>query len=181
VSSFFSVLGNFRPMISKLLSMADCILCNTQPIICKETDAYIINSPVPKTNHYLRINDISSCQIDIKDLKTVTLLTPGARSRLTITEYIEIINHRSVWEKFLQSSANHCIVFDGLKDAEDRQLSIIIENKVLPKDWDILMIGKTQYVLNKRATKILFTSSRQLNSSVSDYIKSFRVLKIANL
>jgi len=137
-------------------------------------EAYLIGTPVPKTTHYLRINSIN----DIKGKQE--LFTPSARLLLSLKEQQEALNHRDIWINFLKSAAEYAIVFDT-DDINDKQLTIFIENKQLPKDWDIILISDTQYILNKRAARILLSSCKQIHQPIKDYLRAFEVLKVLPL
>ena len=154
--------------------MTDCLLCNISPLIGEKIEAYLIGTPVPIKTHYLRINSIN----DTKGNKE--LFTPSARLLLSLNEQQEALNHRDIWINFLKSEAEYAIVFDS-ENINDKQLTIFIENKQIPKDWDIILISDTQYIFNKRAARILLTSCKQIHQQLKDYLKAFEVLKVLPL
>ena len=161
--------------------MADCVLCKVTPILAQQTDQFIIDIPDLPSKHYLNVNSLISESLHSEELKTCKTFTPGARLRLELTEANELLTHKKIWEMFAKSDSPHAIVFNKRTDAEDIQLSIFIENKELPKDWDIILISDTQYILNKRASRILLNSSRQFYTNLESYLKSFEVLKVLKL
>lgn len=161
--------------------MTDCVFCIVHPIICKEADAYIVSAPVPTTNHYLRFNNTDTNAIGKDEFTTLKTFTPGARIKLTLTEAEEVLNHKNVWKTFLESKSYYGIVFNNTKDAENTELITSIETKTLPRDWDILVFGQGQYVFNKRAARILYSSCRQIHNNLTNFLSSFSVLQIVNL
>jgi hypothetical protein len=98
----------------------------------------LIDVPEIEALHYFSVNSIISEPLTPEKFKTNTAFTPGARLKMELTEAIEILNHKKVLEIFLTHTSPHGIVLNNKKDAEDRQLSIFIENKEVPKDWDII-------------------------------------------
>lgn len=162
--------------------MTDCVFCTVEPIVCKETEAFLIGSPAPVTKkHYYRFNDTNHIKIEKGNFKSLKTFTPGARLKLKLTEAEEIINHKTIWEMFLKSEKKYGIVFDNLKDAENKELTSVIEKKEVPRDWDLIMISDKQYIFNKRASRILNGSAIQINNNLKNYLQSFSTLKIYNL
>ena len=155
--------------------MTDCQLCNTIPLLSKNIEAYLIGLPVPPINHYLRINNITS-----KPYTFDNGFTPNARLTMSQVHAQEVVNHKYVWNNFLKQSANYAIVFNTCI-IKDSQLSIFIENNVLPKDWDIILITDTQYIINKRAARILLMSLKQIHVPIKEYLLAFEVLKVIRL
>ena len=158
--------------------MVDCPLCFIPAIVAKETIAY--NSTQKRQSKYLykTYTEISPTEISQGDFRTNTNFTPGFRLRYDYKIGIEALKHKEVWSKFLkEESSPYAIVFDDEEDVDDGQLSIYLENLQPPKDWDILIISPTQYIINKRAAKILYYSAKQFDKPIKDYINSFFVLK----
>ena len=96
--------------------MTDCVFCTVEPIICKETEAFLIGFPAPSTNkHYYRFNNTSRINIEKDSFNTLKTFTSGARLKLKLTEAEEVLNHKNIWEMFLKSEKKYGIVFDNLK------------------------------------------------------------------
>ena len=161
--------------------MTDCILCKITPILASSTDLFLIDVPEIEASHYSTVNSIRSEELRPENFKTNTAFTPGARLKMELTEAIEILNHKKVWEIFITLNSPHAIVLNNKKDAEDRQLSIFIENKEVPKDWDIILVSSNQYILTKRAARILLASTRQISNNLETYLLSFEALKVLPL
>ena len=168
--------------------MTDCVFCNIIAINCKETEAYLIPQgksqsqvPAPETNHYYRFNNVANPTINESEISTLVTLTPGARLTLKLTDLNELLAHKSVWESFLKSDKHHCIVFNNLDTAIDNTLPKKLESKQLAKDWDICFISDTEYIITKRAARILYGSSKQFNTDLKNYLQSFSVLAVFTL
>ena len=131
--------------------------------------------------YYLSINSIVTEAVKQSDFVSNTRFTAGARLTLELTEANEFLKHTEAWDKFIKSDKRYAVIFDKLKDISDKELSIFIENKRLPKDWDLVLIDDTQYILNKRAAKILMNSAKQIHHNLKTYLNSFEVLKLVKL
>ena len=161
--------------------MVDCPLCFVPAIVAKETTAYILSEEKPSKTLYKSYNQITKQEISQGDFRINIKFTPGFRLNYDYNLANEATRHKEAWSKFLKEDNPYAIVFDDAEDADDTQLSIYLENLQPPKDWDILIFTPTQYILNKRAAKILFYSANQFNKPIKDYITSFFVLKAINV
>ena len=140
-----------------------------------------MNGRIPIKTPYkscLPIDTSGNDNFNIEPYKKATGFTPSFRLNYTQTEAIQNIQHKSAWNSFLKSNTPHAIIFDYALNAEDTQLSIYLENLIPPKDWDIIAFSETQYILNRRAAKILSQASLQFNTPINKYIRAFEVLKV---
>jgi len=157
--------------------MVDCSLCFVPAIVAKETTAYILNDGVNTKTLYKSYIPVTKQEISKGDFRVNFKFTPGFRLNYDYELANEALRHKEAWSKFLKEENPYAIVFDDAENADDTQLSIYLENLQPPKDWDILIFTPTQYVLNKRAAKILYYSANQFNKPIKDYITSFFILK----
>jgi hypothetical protein len=160
--------------------MADCALCVVPAIVAHETIAYVLENTIVNKTLYKSYAKINPPEISQADLRTNLNFTPGFRLRYDNKSAIECLWHKEAWSKFLKEGAPHAIVFNNNNDADNTQLSIYLENLNPPKDWDILIFSSSEYIINKRAAKILFYSAKQFDKPIKDYITSFSVLKTIN-
>ena len=161
--------------------MQSCSLCNTPSFRADATVAYILNKSQHKKNLYKTYhipNTLQNNSKDIESYKKNTDFTPGFRLKYSEAEAIKNNGHKYAWRHFLKSDVNHAIIFEDASTADDTQLSIYLENITPPKDWDIIAFSPTQYILNKRAAKILYYASLQFNVPIDKYIHAFEVLKV---
>jgi hypothetical protein len=157
--------------------MVDCSLCFVPAIVAKETTAYILNDGVNTKTLYKSYIPVTKQEISKGDFRVNFKFTPGFRLNYDYELANEALRHKEAWSKFLKEENPYAIVFDDAENADDTQLSIYLENLQPPKDWDILIFTPTQYILNKRAAKILYYSANQFNKPIKDYITSFFILK----
>jgi len=161
--------------------MADCALCVVPAIVANETIAYVLENTIVNKTLYKSYTQITLPEISQADFRTNINFTPGFRLRYDYTLAAESLRHKEAWSKFLKEGSPHAILFNDNNDADNTQLSIYLENLNPPKDWDILIFSSTQYLITKRAAKILFYSAKQFDKPIKDYITSFSVLKAINI
>jgi hypothetical protein len=157
--------------------MVDCALCFVPILIAKETNAYILSETLPSKSIYKTYTQIKVSEISHADFRSNVNFTPGFRLRYDNNTASEALRHKAAWSMFLKTESPHAIIFDETEKADDIQLSIYLENKQLPKDWDIIVFPAT-YIINKRAAKILYHSAAQFDKPINVYISSFSVLKV---
>jgi hypothetical protein len=162
--------------------MEDCHLCAHTPITRENTVAYLVSNKrqaeVPASLYKSRT------LITVEpptDFKTDTRFTAKARLTLTIAEATEFLHHKQAWREFLVTKDTKCgAIFDSTDiDSEKRTRQIVSFD--LPKDWDVLFITATQYVLTRRAASLLLNSCSQIHHPLTTYIKSIPFLKIIYL
>lgn len=155
--------------------MSDCQLCYVPAILAKETVVFLLNNIEATKNLYKTYHQVPTSHASQLDF------TPGFRIRYKNQETaVEAATHKQVWAEIHKSldKSPYSIIFDTQRSVDDANLAIYLENAVLPKDWDIFLLTDTQYILTKRAAKILLSSAVQFNTNLSDYIRSFKVLKV---
>ena len=157
--------------------MDDCPFCHVPAILATTTVAFLA-SPIQITKQiYKSYVSIETPEISQSDF------TPGFRAKLMAYNKSDQVQaqaktHKEAWLSFLKTNTPHAIIFESEYDANDNNLAMFLENLSLPKDWDIVSFSPTQYILTKRAARILYKSSIQFNCPIQKYIHSFKVLKV---
>jgi hypothetical protein len=163
--------------------MTDCIFCTVPDLLCKTTPAYLIGPlTIPEKSRFLSYSVIDIIPIISKDVfSTMTIFTPGARLALSLKDAAELIAHRKAWLEIMQNKSHYSVIFDSEIQLNDMMTHNRIQNLQLPKDWDIVSISDTQYVLNKRAAKILVESTMQFHANVATLLDSIKILKVIKI
>lgn len=166
--------------------MTDCIFCTIPDLICKKVPAFFINvkaqAPEPEPTRYLRYSIINISPILSKEeFLKMAVFTPGSRLVLQLEDADQLIAHRKAWTDIMNSKEPYGIIFDNEAELMNIDLQFRLENLKLPKDWDIIKITDTQYVLSKRAAKILFEATLQYNEPVKQLLQSLVILKVFDL
>ena len=161
--------------------MEDCHLCAHTPITRETTAVYLVSKKQPEVPAFWTKRTLITVEPPI-DFKTDTRFTAKARLILTIQEAVEFLHHKQAWRSFIitDTTTKTAAIFDS-KDINDERLVRQIISFDLPKDWDVLFITATQYVLTRRAASLLLNSSSQIHHPLTTYIKSIPFLKIMYL
>ena len=161
--------------------MEDCHLCAHTPITRETTATYLVSKKQSEVPAFWTNRTLITVEPPT-DFKTDTRFTAKARLILTIQEATEFLHHKQTWRNFLitDSTTKTAAIFDSA-DIEDERLARRIISFDLPKDWDVLFITATQYVLTRRAASLLLNSSSQIHHPLTTYIKSIPFLKIMYL
>ena len=174
-----------KESISNTKYMSDCIFCTTPDIICKKVPVWFIGikaTPVSDTGNYLSYSNIIISPILSKaEFSKMTIFTPAARLAMNLEDAAQLIAHRQVWNHIMNGKNAFGIIFDSEVDLMNKDLQFRLENLKLPKDWDIIIISDTQYVLNKRAAKILVETTLQYHDIIKDLLKSLVILKVFDI
>ena len=93
----------------------------------------------------------------------------------------QLIAHRKAWTDIMNGKEPYGIIFDKEAELMNINLQFRLENLKLPKDWDIIKISDTQYVLSKRAAKILVEATLQYHDPVKHLLQSLVILKVFDL
>lgn len=157
-------------------SMSDCIFCTVPDIVYKNTPIYNVGTPVVDEN---TVSNIVTKQLKTPaDLSKATIFTPRSRLVLSLEDANRLIKHREAWLLHSNSTNPHAIITENqLTPLIGRQ----IESMKLPKDWDIVKITTTDYVLTQRAAKVLILATQQYHDTVPDLIDTLSMLKVLQL
>lgn len=140
--------------------MSNCIFCTVPDIIYKNTPIYNVEVPV------------------IAHQTNTTIFTPRARLLLSPEDANRLIKHREAWISHYNSNSPHAIIAESqLNPLIGKQ----IESMKLPKDWDIIKISATEYVLTKRAANVLILATQQYHDTVTELINTLSILKVIDL
>lgn len=162
--------------------MTDCIFCTVPELLASTLPVYCIGIPVPEKSDYLRYLSINTSPlVSQSDFLEMTIFTPGARLSLTLDDANKLISHRQAWINIMNNEEPYGAIFENPDDVTNTDIRFRLENLKLPKDWDVIEISDTQYVLNKRAAKIFVESTLQYHAPVNPFIESFVILKVFNL
>lgn len=168
--------------------MTDCIFCNIPDLICKKVPAFLISTqaaqkvPDPENTRYLRYSIINISPILSKaEFSKMTAFTPGSRLVLSLEHASQLIAHRKAWADIMNSKEPYGIIFDQEAELMNIDLQFRLENLKLAKDWDAIKITDTQYVLTKRAAKILVEATLQYHQPVKRILQSLVILKVFDL
>ena len=165
--------------------MTDCIFCTIPDLICKKVPAFLIATqtiPDQKETRYLRYSIINISPISSNaEFSKMAVFTPGSRLVLTLEDAAQLIAHRKAWTDIMNGKEPYGIVFDHEDELMNIDLQFRLENLKLTKDWDIIKITDTQYVLSKRAAKILVEATLQYNEPIKQLLQSLVILKVFDL
>jgi hypothetical protein len=162
--------------------MSSCIFCTVPQLICTQTPAYIIGIPVPQTQLYSDFHAINITQFESQaEFNKTTFFTPGSRLDLSLEEAQRLVAHRSAWLSIMNGNKPHATILELIETLENTIITKRLENVQLPKDWDIIKITKNEYVLNKRAAKILVESTQQFHKTLEELLTSLDILKTFNM
>ena len=168
--------------------MTDCIFCTIPDLICKKVPAFLIApqatnaTPDQKNTSYLRYSIINISPILSKaEFSKMAVFTPGSRLVLSLEDAAQLIAHRKAWSDIMNGKEPYGIIFDKESELMNIDLQFRLENLKLPKDWDIIKLTDSQYVLSKRAAKILFEATLQYHEPVKQLLQSLVILKVFDL
>jgi hypothetical protein len=169
--------------------ITSCHLCNDNPFIANNTPVWLITENATQTKEiYQSYNYIKPEKLEQKEINTSLVFTPKARYTLSQYQMIELMTHFKIWNEIIvtPNRVNHGIIFtDQNLNIENIDISHRLENLILPKDWDIIIINNDnrplEYVVTKRAANILLASCRQFHNPLRIYIKSIPGLRIIDL
>jgi hypothetical protein len=159
--------------------MSDCIFCTVPDIIYKNTPIYNVGTPVIVEDAACKTINIVTTQLKTNiDLSKATIFTPRSRLVLSLEDANRLIKHREAWLLHSNSTSPHAIITESLLTSLiGRQL----ESMKLPKDWDVIKITATDYVLTQRAAKVLILATQQYHDNVTDLIDTLSMLKVLQL
>jgi len=161
--------------------LGDCVLCNVPSLLTNKTPVWLItNKTILLSTSSLYESYNYTKPITNNDFKTNVNFTPKARYTLTIEQSNELLTHSKIWNEFLVTKKNHAIIFTDESLLSNIDVAHRLENLVLPKDWDIIMLPNGNYVLTNRAANILLASCRQFNNPLNTYIQSIPGLRIVS-
>jgi hypothetical protein len=161
--------------------MSACPLCIIKPIVTSLTPAFCIETPVTKTENYSCVVNIKSPILSTTDFAKDARFSPAARLTLHVNSAAQLLSHREVWRQMLQLSSEHAVVFESVISLTNLQLARRVENATLAKDWDVLMVSKTEYFLTRRAAAILYKESHQFHHNLIELLNSIPHLKVVYL
>jgi len=162
--------------------MSSCIFCTVPELICKQTPAYIVGIPVPQTQLYSTYHAINITPFESQaEFNKTTVFTPGSRLVLALEEASRLVAHRQAWLSIMKGSTPHGALLETIETAESATIIKRLENLQLPKDWDVIKITKNEYVLTKRAAKILSDATLQYHLDLCALLSSLDILKVFDL
>jgi len=154
--------------------MDNCKFCAYKPIEVIKTHLYLCSKEVPAAlPKYASVTTIP-IQPTLNNYKHDTRFSPGARLSLSPEQAQEMLTHRQAWTQFLDTKAEHALI------CRSNHANKNIENVAPPKDWDVMMISDTDYVLTKRGAKLLL-STYQIHDPLPLYIQSHPLLKVIHM
>ena len=161
--------------------MGDCKFCKDNPLKAADTPVWCIGFPVPQGQPtYLRYNTINFAEITPEALRFSIRFTPKARLTLNGAQAEQLIAHDQAWQEFLKDPTAQYGAFYEQAAAATKEIALYIENTGLPRDWDIVLVSPTDYLLNKRAARVLAHSATQFHVPLIDYLQAFGTLKVVN-
>lgn len=156
--------------------MSDCIFCTVPDIVYKDTPIYNVGAPV--VEEYTNAINGTKHLKSKSDLAKATIFTPRSRLVLSLEDANRLIRHREAWLLHSKSTVPHALIAESqMNPSIGRKL----ESMQLPKDWDIVKISATEYVLTKRAAKVLILATQQYHDTVPDLIDTLSILKVVQL
>ena len=164
--------------------MSDCALCKVPELIGSKMPAWCIGIPEkeePENNNYLRVAHIKSSEMSHAEFLKAVNFTPGARLQMSLEDANKLINHRNAWYEVSSSEEPYGVIFDSQNDLENKDLVFRFENLDLPKDWDVIKISDSQYILSKRAANTYIRSSLQFHDHLPIFLESFAILKVFSI
>jgi len=161
--------------------MEDCEFCKVPPIEASKTAVWAIDIPVPEKSIYLRYTNIKYQKFEQDEFRTMARFSPRARLTWSLEEAFQFTAHMQAWTEFIASPEIHCLIFENSDQLNNKDLSIRLENLTLPKDWDVIFISDTQYLLTKRAANIYANSIHQYHQPLKTYLRTFEFLRLINL
>ena len=162
--------------------MEDCKFCKNNPVKAEKLPVWTIGIPAPSTNkHYLSYKYITKRLISKDELRTTDKVTPAGRLLMSEADVSQIMAHQLAWDEFLASESEFGAFYETEASINSNKLHLAIENTELPRDWDIIMIGEFDYILNKRAARILRSSSIQVHCQLKLFLTIFDVLRVIKI
>jgi hypothetical protein len=156
--------------------MDDCKFCILKPIILAETPVYQCGDSTPVLkNPYKSLTLIPSQPA--RPFHSDARFTPRARLTLTEAEAAAALRHRAAWRLFLNNPANHAFIADEPSEQLARQATATN----LPKDWDIVMLTPTQYIMTRRAAATALESSIQFHDPIPKFLTTLPFIKVVDL
>jgi hypothetical protein len=161
--------------------MADCKFCKVPPIEAAKTAVWAIDIPAPEKQIYLRYTNIIYQKFNQDEFRTMSRFSPHARLTWSLGEAFQFMAHAQAWTEFIAGPEIHCIIFDKSEQLNNKDLSMRLENLTLPKDWDVVFISETQYLMTKRAATIYANSIQQFHLPLKTYLRTFDILRVVDL
>lgn len=159
----------------------DCPFCTIPDFVCKETPVWCIGIEPPQSNHYSKYTQIKLPHLEKHNFVKMSTFTPGSRLALSLNDATQLIAHRQAWNDIYNGLNPYGIIFDNSEDLANTTLRFRIENLSLPKDWDMIKLSSSQYVMNKRAATVLLQATIQYHQPLDDLIRSLIILKVYDL
>jgi len=114
-------------------------------------------------------------ELAVEQFRFSVRFTPHARLTLNLALASQLLAHEQAWNLFV---AEPTALHGAFCEQEPKDLSLY--NLDLPRDWDIIILTGTDYILTKRAARILLHSATQFHVPLIDYLQAFNVLKVVN-
>lgn len=158
--------------------MDDCPFCKTIPLLANALPVWCIGFPVQTNPRYLRYNTVAVPELTADYLRTSDRFTPRARMELNLALAGQLIAHEKAWAEFVDAPEPYGAFYEHAEAATNSNLPAFIENLDIPRDWDVILLSSTEYLLNKRAARILKQSAVQFHVKLFEYMNAFKVLKV---
>ena len=155
--------------------MDDCHLCSTVPFRQAEIPAWCIGFPAPTDKLYLRYNTVVFPDLAVEQFQFAVRFTPHARLTLNLALAAQLLAHEQAWDQFIKEDS---APYAGFYEQEPADLQSQVLD--LPRDWDVIILTETDYILTKRAARILKHSATQFHVPLMDYLQAFNLLKVVH-
>ena len=157
--------------------MIPCNFCADKPIKIVETPAWFIGLPAITGPFKYSVSVPIS---NVSDFRTDTRFTPEARLTLDMSGASQLSGHRIAWASFIKTGAHHGLILEDSYLANNPSNIQSLETIEIPRDWDILLLSDTQYLLTQRAASILHSSTSQFHHNLSRLLRTHPLLKSVN-
>jgi len=114
-------------------------------------------------------------ELDIDTFRYSSRFTPHARLTLNLAFAGQLLTHERAWSMFVKEQS---APYGAFYEQEPKDL--LAYNLDLPRDWDVIILTETDYILNKRAARILLHSATQFHVPLITYLQAFNLLKVVN-
>jgi hypothetical protein len=155
--------------------MDDCRFCKTVPLKQNTIVAWCIGFPASPKPIYLRYNTVVFPELDVDTFRFSVRFTPHARLTLNLARASQLLAHEQAWTMFVKEPS---VPYGAFCEQDPKDLSTY--NLDLPRDWDVIILTATDYILTKRAARILLHSATQFHVPLMDYLQAFNLLKVVN-